>query len=522
MCSNFLVGLFGAVSQKLVGNINYNNNKNNENDEQMLHYECSIEKSLESFNENDKIFEEFILPTNSYRELLLEENYEETTQFHNKWKKYRTPRVASWLLSCFAQSINMVVLGSLLVSALSVLIMYVHINTAEVCFKVQWDKLPEKVKRVRVTVQVIEGFFLQFFHIGVMIFVFGFKLIDKLHLLHLNVVAAFVDSVYRLFFQVYNNYDWKGEPYILNVIFVVVMLVNSYTLAKHFSKKRGRKFILTLQLAVQFMLGSAVIYFNGYFFDTWFIRLERFEQRIVAASVPIIGVIIKLFSRLTIQNIQINHPGTSYMLLACAYIGTSLYYRTIQAEIQKTTFFILLCVIHSTIGLCEKLVISFYQPFSKWFCTEVLKRNGNSIHDPTKTPRSQRLMADIFICNMISDTNAVIYTNAFVQLYALQVGGDKIDKYELLKDFSLRTIVAIIIEYVFSAFGIFIFTWFKNIPIIRVWRKKWKTILALHLFIGGNMVLYSTQYLTIIVAGQYGDNRSKNETLTCDSSIILI
>jgi len=334
MRNSFWIVFIVTAAQKLVSSVFKicKRNSTDGNNEEIPQPESSIERKqrlLKGFDENDMIYEEFDPSTNLDRAFLLGENDEgiifdknwrddafllgendEGIIFHNNWRDYLPHGAMRWLLKCFFQSFNMVVLCSLFVSALSVIIMYVDINTAEVCFQVQWDNLPEKLIRVRVTMEVIKGWLIQLFHIGVMISVFGLKLVDELRLLHLNVVAAFVDSVYRLLFQVYGNYGWKGKSYILNAIFVAVMTVNSYTLGKHFSIQRARKFKLTMQLGVQFMLGSTLMLYNVYQFGPWFLTLGRFQKTIVAAVVPIFGSIIKLFTCLTIQDIHINHPGT--------------------------------------------------------------------------------------------------------------------------------------------------------------------------------------------------------------------
>jgi len=278
--------------------------------------------------------------------------------------------------------------------------------------------------------------------------------------------------------------------------------------------ERAEKFKLTMQFGVQFILGSTGIFFSVYVFNPWFVTLERFQRTIVAAVIPILGSIITFFTRLTIQNIQINHPGTTYMLIASVYIGTSMFYRTVQAEIQETRIFIIICLIQSSIGLVEHVFTLFYKSLFRWLYVEILKGETYTINDPIKTPRSQRLMADVFICNIISETNALIYTNAFVQLYAIEVGHEN----EVLNDFLLRTFSAVLIVYVFSTIGIFIFTWFKNIPVLRVWQNKWKTFLIVHLFICGSMAIYSTHYLIGPVAGQVEEHQSKNKTLLCDLS----
>ena len=163
--------------------------------------------------------------------------------------------------------------------------------------------------------------------------------------------------------------------------------------------------------------------------------------------------------------------------------------------------------------------------FYLWFYKKILKkeRDYNSFIGSFRTPRTQRLVADLTICNIIHETNALIYTNAFVQLYALQVGvnskGEILNTHDVVAEFFMRSLSAIMIEYLFTGFGLFVLTWYMNIPVIRVWRRKWKTILAANLFACACLVIYSTHYLIDVVAAQYQKtNLSKNQTMLCDLS----
>ncbi|XP_066911221.1 uncharacterized protein [Clytia hemisphaerica] len=463
----------------------------------------------------------------SYGENLSDEE-DKSLNVDFSWRNYRPQGKLRWLATCFLYSFYMVVLCSFLVAAISVGIMFVDINTADACYFTPWHRVPLNVQRVRVSVQVVQGWILQFFHIGVLIFVFGFKLIDQLHLLHLNVIAAFIDSVYRLFFQVYDVYDWPQRMFPLNAIFVCVMIANSYTLAKHFTNQRGRKLIITFQLGSQFMLGAATLFLTFYLLVPWFVKLGPFQQALVAGVSPIFGAINKAISRIVIQNVSnINHPGTSYMLVIAVYAGAALVYRALQAELESSALFLFLCFAHALIGFLERLSVVLRDHFYFWFYKKVLKkeRDYNSFVGSFRTPRTQRLVADLTICNIIHETNALIYTNAFVQFYSLQIGIDgqenAVDVYDVVSKFFIRSFSAILIEYVFTAFGIFILTWYMNIPVIRVWRKKWKSILAGNLFVCACLVIYSTQYLLVVVADRYQHTiQSKNETMSCDLSNI--
>jgi len=143
MRDNVLIEFIVSSLRELTSPRVFENYNNNINSEENLLPESEIERKrrlLRGFDENDNIYEQFHC-TNP-------EEQDEETIFHNNWKTSREPG-AIWLFNCFVQSFTIVVLCCLLVSALSVLIMYVDINTADICFKVQWDELPEKVKRAR-------------------------------------------------------------------------------------------------------------------------------------------------------------------------------------------------------------------------------------------------------------------------------------------------------------------------------------------------------------------------------------
>lgn len=480
-------------------------------------------KALEDFDDEDCIYEEFSVPSEIVEDTI--GDCEEISYF--TWKHYRGSPL-NWMKMCIIYSFYIVVLCSFFISTVAVGIMFIDINTADVCFNTKWHNLPKSVQRVRVTMQVIEGWILQFFHIFTLICVFGFKLIDQLHLLGLNIFAACFDSIYRLFLQVYDMYNawWKSFP--LNVIFVGIMIFNSYIMSRYYYSGRKRKMILTFQLGSQFILGTLTLYMTNYVIIPWFVTLTPTLQAIVAAVTPICGAISKAISRIAIQSVShVNHPGTSYIFVIAAYAAAALVYRTLQAEIQSFRYFTLLCIAHGFVGLLERLSVILRDHFYTWFYKRFLKRESSfkSFIGSFRTPRTQRLVADLTICNIIHEITALVYTNAMVQLYALQFGrtesGDVFDSKTILKEFFIRTFVAVMAEYFFTVFGIFILTWYLNIPVISVWKKKWKSLVLNNVVICSILVIYVTQYLTEVVSAKYKHLYNKNGTITCDTSELL-
>ena len=538
MCTNFLITFVVSAIEGIAGGVlqNYRLNdmkykrktstaQSNEDDPaSLLSPEWSYhfkKRALEDFGDNDQIYEEFCSTSDSVDDEL---PLDKKASFN--WRKYR-PKIFPWLVICILHTFSVVVLCGFLVGMLTTIIMLIDINTANACYKTKWHEVPINVQRVRVLFEVLEGWMLQFLYIILLIFVFGFKLVDKLHLINLNIISAFIDSVYRLCFQIYDIYDWPCLSYPLNALSLSVIITMSYILAGNFTTQVRQRIIITFQLGLQFILGLITLYITVYKLVPWFIRLTLSQQAIVASIMPLCGEIIKAVSRIAIQNISgINHPGTSYILAVGVYAGTTILYRTLQAEIDSLRYFILLSVVHALIGLVEKLSVVLRDHFYIWFYKRILKKQINlySFVGLFRTPRTQRLIADLVICNVIHEVAALMYTNALIQLYALQVGlgsaNTKVDKYEVLGEYLTRISVAVFSEFVITVFGIFILTWYMNIPVVRVWKKEWRNFLKVNLFICSLMAIYITHYMAGVVAGKYEVPKG-NVTHPCHEADLL-
>ncbi|XP_057309387.1 uncharacterized protein LOC130647520 [Hydractinia symbiolongicarpus] len=477
---------------------------------------------------DDDIYEEFTAQEDTQCFLKNDDNEENKkitclSPLHFKWRETRVT-AWKWLMTCVKYSFYITVLGGFIVGLAAVLLMFIDINTADVCSDVQWKNIPISVQRIRVTVQTFEGWIIQFFHIFTMYLVFGWDVIGPLHLFNWNIIAAFLDSVYRLYLQMQNAYGnhWRSAP--LNVISFSMIIFNSYRIACFFHTNKWKKAVLTFQLGSQFMLGTLTLYSIVYLLIPWFVKLPPLQQAIVAAAAPLNGAVCKAINRIAAQNIKgINHPGTAYVLAMCVYSAAPIVYKTLQAEVESFKYFALLCIAHGSVGILERLSVALRDHFYIWFYKKVLKREMITCHvGMFRTPRTQRLIADLTICNIIQEIAALILTNAFVQLYALQfgstVGGEDFKPRDILMKLLLRTVFATSVEFIFTVFGIFIMTWYLNIPIIRIWKKRWKNLLFVNLTVCCILVLYTTEYLLEVVEGKY---KNINETNTCNKSTLL-
>ena len=261
MCTNFLIAFVVSTIEGIAGGVlqNYRLNdmkckrktsttQSNEDDPASLllpewsyHFK---KRALEDFGDNDQIYEESCSTSESLHDELPLGN---KASFN--WRKNR-PKIFPWLVICSLHTFSVVVLCGSLVGMLTTIIMFIDINTANACYKTKWSEIPINVQRVHVLSEVLKGWMLQFFYIILLMFVFGFKLVDKLHLINLNIISAFIDSIYRLCFQIYDIYDWPYLSYPLNALSFSIIVTMNYILAGNFTTQVRRKIIITFPVRI--------------------------------------------------------------------------------------------------------------------------------------------------------------------------------------------------------------------------------------------------------------------------------
>ena len=458
------------------------------------------------YHGDDMIYEEFIPNDNNHDRLA--------------WRLSR-PSAYSWFCECVKTSFYITVLSGFFIGAATVFLMSIDINTADVCSTSKWKEIPVNVQRVVVVAQTITCWTIQWLHFFTMYCIFGWSLIRDLHLMSWIICAAFIDTMYRLCLQIFNLYGIQWKTFPLNVLFVLATIINSYKIANHFYHKMSRKVILTFQLGAQYSLGTIAISGVIYLLVPLFIHSSPSEQAIIAAGTPLVGAIPKLVSRLAAQKLTgINHPGTSYVLVISTYTSSTILARVMQANIESLDLYVLLCFGHGIVGLLERLSVVARDHFYIWFYKKVLKRENFQCYiGKYRTPRTQRLVADITICTMLLETMAVILSNVCVQLYEFNFGTKeivgKLNVKQVFYKLFLRIIISIGIEFVCGVFGIFLATWYQNIPLVRVWKKKWNSLLLVNLLMCSFFVLYCTQCLVPVLDEKYKRTFHINQTTKC-------
>ena len=141
--------------------------------------------------------------------------------------------------------------------------------------------------------------------------------------------------------------------------------------------------------------------------------VESNHKFLFALFAPIIGVVLKTFSRICAQRLyNITHPGYSYVTLVPLFYGTAIMFRVLQADLDNLQFIIIIGIVHGAAEVIERSTMVLIDHICY-----VLWRRKSASWGTFRTPRRERLMADIAIMSMLSESTAIVSVNGFIFLH---------------------------------------------------------------------------------------------------------
>ena len=189
---------------------------------------------------------------------------------------------------------------------------------------------------------------------------------------------------------------------------------------------------------------------------------------LIATFSPLLGVVVKVASRICVQKLYITYPGYSYVLLSPVYCGAAVLFRVLQADLGSLQAIALLGIIHGAAEVIERSTMVLIDHI----CHMLWKRRS-APWGSFRTPRRERLMADIAIMSMLYESAAIVSVNGFVYLYQfIYVREEKFNNLLLL--FAINTAVSLAIEWVFNSVSLAIETRYQNVAVMAVWRRRWR------------------------------------------------
>ena len=222
---------------------------------------------------------------------------------------------------------------------------------------------------------------------------------------------------------------------------------------------------------------------------------------VIALFSPLLGVLFKVISRLCAQRLKkIVHPGYSYILLVPQYFGSAVISRVMQADLNNLDFITFLGIIHGAIEVIERSTMVFIDHI--W---SVIWKRPSAPWGNFRTPRRERLMADVAIISMLYESTAFVYVNGFLYLYQL-IYLQNIPPLKLFQEFVIHTSVSLFIEWFFAGASLAIDS-LSEYRSMAVWRKRWKRHILVAITNVVLLAIFTTENLLEIVRGRFYESQ---------------
>ena len=247
-----------------------------------------------------------------------------------------------------------------------------------------------------------------------------------------------------------------------------------------------------------YVLTCIVAILAAYFIYPAYSKQDKAGRLLIALFTPLIVVFLKGISRICVQRLwKISHPGTSFVLLAPLYYGSAVLLRLLQVDLSSLESVALIGVIHGVAEVVERSTIALIDHIYNQVWERRLVALGGF-----RTPRRERLAADIAIMSVVYEASAIISANGFLYLYQYYYTRDN-SPLELLQSFAVTTLVPLAIEWFFTSVSLAIETRYLNVPVIAVWRKRWRRHILVAIVNSVAITLWASTTLLIAVKGRF-------------------
>ena len=354
---------------------------------------------------------------------------------------------------------------------------------------------------------IIENGLLYFWPFCVLLFLFRpFQLIGvKRRLCLISFLCYCLDSLYRVALRAFTLSHVSISSFLtgfpLNALFIICVSLELYVVTNHFCPRsmKVKKLCLFLQMMVPvcftFLLGQILHYFLYPYY------VESNHKFLFALFAPIIGVVLKTVSRICAQRLyNITHPGYSYVTLVPLFYGTAVMFRVLQADLDNLQFIIIIGIVHGAAEVIERSTMVLIDHICY-----VLWRRKSASWGTFRTPRRERLMADIAIMSMLSESTAIVSVNGFIYLHKFLCLREN-SLLPLLQLFAKSTLFQLVIEWFFTSVSLAIETRYQNLAVMAVWQKRWKRHLLVAIVNVVPLTLYTSENLLRLLGNEQNIN----------------
>ena len=421
------------------------------------------------------------------------------------WKRLRPSALCTVCKSLYIGAF-ISILAATSIGALYSLLTYVSYQTAFNCEYHPGESIPVKIQWIRTISVLIANIFLYMWFLMGMLFLFRpYQLSGVKRKFALVAFLLYcLDVLYRLalqILQISHSKISRLQTLPLNAIFLISLIWQLYFLVNHFrALLKGRRLDSFLKMILPSFLTIVLAILITTFIYPWYKNENEKGKFLIALFSPLTGVIFKVVSRICVQRLwNITHPGYSYVLLVHWYFGSAIAFRVLQADLDSLKSIATVGIIHGSVEVIERSAIAFIDHI----CHMIWKRSlfpwGHF-----RTPRRERLMADIVIISMLSEAAAIVSVNGVWFLYQwVYIEGDF--PLHVFVEFAFRTSIALVIEWFFSSVSLAIVTRYQNMAAMAVWRKRWKRHILVALVNTVPVALWTCKYVLQIISERFDD-----------------
>ena len=171
-----------------------------------------------------------------------------------------------------------------------------------------------------------------------------------------------------------------------------------------------------------------------------------------------------------------------------------------QADLNNLDFIAFLGIIYGAIEVIGRSTMVFIDHI--W---SVIWKRPSAPWGNFRTPRRERLMADVAIISMLYESTAFVYVNGFLYLYQL-IYLQNIPPLKLFQKFVIHTSVSLFIEWFFAGASLAIDS-LSEYRSMAVWRKRWKRHILVAITNVVLLAIFTTENLLEIVRGRFYESQ---------------
>ena len=427
------------------------------------------------------------------------------------WKRLRPSALhTAWKSMYFGASISLLI--ATVIGSLYILISFLLYKTVNNCEFYPKKSIPVKVQWLRSISDVTccsimyNNFFL------VVLFLFRPYQIKGIRkkLISASCCGFLLDALYRVSLQALGISHSKLSTIQKLPLYFLSFVSFSWQIhlvTNHFLSRQSTRQRITFFFQVAIVLVSLVILaipVAEIIYPT-FNKQTMNGKLLIALFAPLIGVVLKVTSRICVQRLHrdIIHPGYLYVLLAPLFGSSAIMFRVLQADLGSLQSIAILGITHGFVEVIERSAMVFIDHI----CHSIWKRTA-APWGSFRTPRGERLMADITIMSMLFESTAIVSVNGCLYLYKFNFLQNT-SLLEVLEPFALTTCLQLVIEWFFTSVSLAIETHYQNMAVMAVWRRRWKRHTSVALTTSVLIALWTSTLLLIIVHGRF--NESSNQ-----------